>query len=384
MQIYCQNGDFTILKTHLKSEHDIVKYMVEFILHLCLTSEKEREDIIKTLRPRADWFVQNGVIENNMKLFENKELPLERTEDQSFKADMIEEKSLTTIINHTFNAKMPIQNLQNYQIPKVDDIFERDKHLLLQVSNPLGKLYPFYMEKEGELNTVNKEDDSIKIEFKIVKKTSYKDGSWKCYLCDYTTKKKYSLTRHIRINQNHENTHKAKDNRFKCEICKEDMFKYNLSKHMIANHQGSCPYDNCKAVFNTSELLSIHIKRKHKSSPKKFFRCDICFWSFNSQKRLNTHIGARHYSDNTCPHKCEICKKGYLNKVKLMKHIKRMHTEETPYKCKECSFASAEAIELKQHKKSQHPTLAQLRDMEAEKVRLEKELMMLTRTVFPN
>ena len=64
------------MKKHLKSEHDMVKYEVEFILHLCLINRKERDDIIKTLGPRLDWFIENGVIEKDINLFEIKESPL--------------------------------------------------------------------------------------------------------------------------------------------------------------------------------------------------------------------------------------------------------------------------------------------------------------------
>ena len=64
------------MKKHLKSEHDMVKYEVEFILHLCLINRKERDEIIKTLGPRLDWFVENGVIEKDINLFEIKESPL--------------------------------------------------------------------------------------------------------------------------------------------------------------------------------------------------------------------------------------------------------------------------------------------------------------------
>ena len=61
------------MKSHLKSEHDMVKYEVEFILHLCLINRKEREEIIKILGPRLDWFVEKGVIEKDINLFETKE-----------------------------------------------------------------------------------------------------------------------------------------------------------------------------------------------------------------------------------------------------------------------------------------------------------------------
>ena len=54
----------------------MVKYEVEFILHLCLINRKERDEIIKTLGPRLDWFVENGVIEKDINLFEIKESPL--------------------------------------------------------------------------------------------------------------------------------------------------------------------------------------------------------------------------------------------------------------------------------------------------------------------
>ena len=104
--------------------------MVEFILHICLTSEKEKEDILKTLRPRADCFVQNGAIENNMKLFENKELLSETTDYQSFEVDMLEVTNLPTDANDILNTTIPMKiSLKKHWIPKVDDAFVRDEKI---------------------------------------------------------------------------------------------------------------------------------------------------------------------------------------------------------------------------------------------------------------
>lgn len=63
-------SDFGEIRDHLKFEHDIVKYEVDLLLHLCLINSKERNVIITSLGPRLDWFAVNGVIQNKKNLFE--------------------------------------------------------------------------------------------------------------------------------------------------------------------------------------------------------------------------------------------------------------------------------------------------------------------------
>ena len=84
MQIHCRFGNIGNMKSHLKSEHDMVKYEVDFILHLCLINRKEREEIIKILGPRLDWFVEKGVIEKDINLFETKESTSELNTEKIF------------------------------------------------------------------------------------------------------------------------------------------------------------------------------------------------------------------------------------------------------------------------------------------------------------
>ena len=67
IQIHCKGGDLASMRNHLKVvlfslflfftqfdycvqvEHDMVRYEVELMLHLCLINKKEHDTIIKTL-----------------------------------------------------------------------------------------------------------------------------------------------------------------------------------------------------------------------------------------------------------------------------------------------------------------------------------------------
>jgi len=72
MQIHCKRGDLAAVRNHLRTEHDMVKYEVELVLHLCLISNKEHDSLIKTLSFRLDKFVDEGTFDNNINLFESK------------------------------------------------------------------------------------------------------------------------------------------------------------------------------------------------------------------------------------------------------------------------------------------------------------------------
>ena len=72
MQIHCRRGDLAAVRNHLRTEHDMVKYEVELVLHLCLISNEEHDSLIKTLSFRLDKFVEEGTFDKDINLFESK------------------------------------------------------------------------------------------------------------------------------------------------------------------------------------------------------------------------------------------------------------------------------------------------------------------------
>jgi len=87
LPVECRNGATDLLQQHLRRDHEVVRYEVDVLLHLCLTSRAEKEEIIKLLSLRMDWFVEIGEVENDINLFEsapNEESSLNATEFHSF------------------------------------------------------------------------------------------------------------------------------------------------------------------------------------------------------------------------------------------------------------------------------------------------------------
>jgi len=87
LPVECKKGATDLLQQHLRRDHEVVRYEVDMLLHLCLASRAEKEEITKLLSPRMDWFVENGEVENDINLFETasrEESSLNATEFHSF------------------------------------------------------------------------------------------------------------------------------------------------------------------------------------------------------------------------------------------------------------------------------------------------------------
>jgi len=87
LPVECRKGATDLLQQHLRRDHEVVRYEVDLLLHLCLASRAEKEEIIKLLSPRMDWFVEKGEVENDINLFETaskEESSLNATEFHSF------------------------------------------------------------------------------------------------------------------------------------------------------------------------------------------------------------------------------------------------------------------------------------------------------------
>ncbi|XP_075161027.1 CTCF [Haematobia irritans] len=164
------------------------------------------------------------------------------------------------------------------------------------------------------------------------------DGEYKCPTCDYSSPKKFLLTRHL-------NTHNE-TRPFKCSVC-ERGFKTNVSLiNHINTHLGNKPYkcEDCEMSFTTSGELTRHRRYRHTGiKPHKCTECDYSSVELSKLRRhIRCHTGERPYQ---CPH----CTYASPDTFKLKRHM-RTHTGEKPYECDICHARFTQSNSLKYHR----------------------------------
>ena len=161
---------------------------------------------------------------------------------------------------------------------------------------------------------------------------------FQCLLCDFSSALQSSLTRHIKKEHQLPVTHKCNyiidvENDIHCDYVTKD--KRNLNKHIFAVHltaKYNC--DSCKKVFNSSEVLERHVKNAHQV---KSGTGPILFHNMEVPKEDNW------YSCNKCDYKSKV-------KCNTERHKKtHLRTAKTIPECIHCGKTFKKAAFLKKH-----------------------------------
>ena len=93
------------------------------------------------------------------------------------------------------------------------------------------------------------------------------DKPYKCSICDFTTKEKIKLLKHI----------EAHDNPYKCSDCDyKNVEQDNVFEHIKEKHKGKNPYKCGKCDFTASNGDSVlkHIDENHKENNMQSIKND--------------------------------------------------------------------------------------------------------------
>lgn len=146
----------------------------------------------------------------------------------------------------------------------------------------------------------------------VVKKrpnTGQPEVSHMCNYCNYTTSKRYLLSRHMKSHSD--------DRPHKCSVCERGFKTVASLQNHVNTHTGTKPHS-----------------------------CKFCDSSFTTSGELVRHVRYRHTHEK--PHKCTECDYASVELSKLKRHM-RCHTGERPYQCPHCTYASPDTFKLKRH-----------------------------------
>lgn len=118
--------------------------------------------------------------------------------------------------------------------------------------------------------------------------------SYKCQLCNFSTKHRQNLTRHKQ--RNHP---KGEVPKFMCEICQKEV----------------------------KSLWSLHEHKQYvHNKPVRNFKCELCGKSYVARKDLHRHEKTH---DNKRAYKCDQCEKAYNFLFHLKRHKTSAHLKES-------------------------------------------------------
>jgi len=185
------------------------------------------------------------------------------------------------------------------------------------------------------------EDDKAKVMKLIPKRPgtqSCGDRSHMCNYCNYTTPKRYLLSRHMKSH--------SEERPHKCSVCERGFKTLASLQNHVNTHTGTKPHrcKYCEAMFTTSGELVRHVRYRHThEKPHKCPDCDYMSVELSKLKRhMRCHSGERPYQ---CPH----CTYASPDTFKLKRHL-RIHTGEKPYECDICHARFTQSNSLKAHR----------------------------------
>lgn len=181
------------------------------------------------------------------------------------------------------------------------------------------------------------EDDKTKIVKIMPKKSQTVTQAHMCNYCNYTSPKRYLLSRHMKSH--------SEERPHKCSVCERGFKTLASLQNHVNTHTGTKPHrcKFCDSSFTTSGELVRHVRYKH--THEKPHKCNLCDYASVELSKMRNHMrchtGERPYQ---CPH----CTYASPDTFKLKRHL-RIHTGEKPYECDFCHARFTQSNSLKAH-----------------------------------
>ena len=188
-------------------------------------------------------------------------------------------------------------------------------------------------------------------------KTLDKQQLINCEFCDYSTKLKSTLGRHLlKAHYSKKARHECLKCTFSCES------KSGLKAHMVShsnNRPFPCHFCDYRAKLKGS--LKNHILTVHTADA--LFKCELCDYCSKAKNLLFLHMRSKH---NTGPQKLIVCPKCDFSTCysgNLPAHM-LTHTAERMFNCEYCDYRAKSKGRLKTHIRLFHVRTAEKAEVE--------------------
>ncbi|XP_065200286.1 transcriptional repressor CTCFL-like [Planococcus citri] len=202
-------------------------------------------------------------------------------------------------------------------------------------------IYDFEDADDPEANATadsSEEDDKSKIMKIVARKSQSVSQAHMCNYCNYTSPKKYLLSRHMKSH--------SEERPHKCSVCDRGFKTIASLQNHVNTHTGTKPHHckHCPSAFTTSGELVRHVRYKH--THEKPHKCSICDYASVELSKMRNHMRC-HTGER--PYQCQHCTYASPDSFKLKRHL-RIHTGERPYECDICHSRFTQSNSLKAHK----------------------------------
>ena len=176
---------------------------------------------------------------------------------------------------------------------------------------------------------------------RVVKETLHS-----CSECEYTTKRKHDLKKHLSYR------HDIDVQWHQCEYC-DDKFKQkgNLNAHISNKHNIGVQWHQCEHCgdkFKQKGTLKMHIAYKHDIGVT-WYQCKYCDDKFKQKGHLKQHMADKH-DINVKWYECELCDDKFKQKTHLISHMAYTHDVGiTWHQCQHCDHKSKGKSDLNRH-----------------------------------
>ncbi|CAG7837591.1 unnamed protein product [Allacma fusca] len=200
------------------------------------------------------------------------------------------------------------------------------------------KVYDFDEGEDPNVQTENDEEIDDPTTKRTPKKSQTATQAHMCNYCNYTSPKRYLLSRHMKSH--------SEERPHKCSVCERGFKTLASLQNHVNTHTGTKPHKckYCESAFTTSGELVRHVRYRHThEKPHHCTECDYSSVELSKLKRhMRCHTGERPYQ---CPH----CTYASPDTFKLKRHL-RIHTGEKPYECDICQARFTQSNSLKAHR----------------------------------
>ncbi|XP_053621826.1 zinc finger protein 761-like [Plodia interpunctella] len=174
-----------------------------------------------------------------------------------------------------------------------------------------------------------------------------------CTECDYKSKYRNSLTRHVKIQHQKDDTPETESVEvFTCDQCNyKTHFKWNLRAHNRKHNlvkQFKCVHCEYETAYRHNYLKHSRTHENKEKTPV-FYKCDKCTFVTKFEGHIARHLAKIHNEVTDTAYKCEMC--DFSTRVRWRLNIHRTRSrQENILMCAYCSFQTYFMCESKKHK----------------------------------